>query len=480
MPQAGYSPVLLYASQTAGHVPSAPNLTNTANGSEIAINIADGLIFYKDPSGAVKSFGSMVYPGAGIPNSTGSAWGTSYSTTGTGTVVSLQTSPLLITPTLSGATIDNSAPYLNFGNGAGTATVAGRMWYDGTTGSLNFGMGGGNITQQVGEEIFVYGKASAAISGNTLLQAVYKTGTVGASGVIQFAPTVSGLTDPGVIIGVATEDISSGGFGRITNFGIIHGVNTSGSTYSETWHDNDDIWYNPVTGGLTNVKPVSPNMKTKMGTVINAGSGGSGSFQVFLEYGSILGGTDSNVQFGSLNNNDLIQYNSTLGYWTNVAPSTVLGLQYAKLATSASVASGSQFFTSTVRPFLSSGHMYKFTYNLVFTKSTSGTVTFGFNNSTSSNFSPISADITLIQEGYGTTAVSNLYTTGSNTATTQSSFSLTDATGYVATITGYVIPTADMRLQLYVSDSAGTITSQLGSNFIITDFGSATTIGNIA
>jgi len=31
--------------------------------------------------------GSMTYPGAGIANSTGSAWGTSYSTTGSGTVV---------------------------------------------------------------------------------------------------------------------------------------------------------------------------------------------------------------------------------------------------------------------------------------------------------------------------------------------------------------------------------------------------------
>ena len=43
---------------------------------------------------------SMVYPGAGIPNSTGSAWGTSYSTTGTGTVVALATSPSFTTPIL--------------------------------------------------------------------------------------------------------------------------------------------------------------------------------------------------------------------------------------------------------------------------------------------------------------------------------------------------------------------------------------------
>jgi hypothetical protein len=42
----------------------------------------------------------MVYPGAGIPNSTGTSWGTSYSTTGSGTVVALATSPSFTTPVL--------------------------------------------------------------------------------------------------------------------------------------------------------------------------------------------------------------------------------------------------------------------------------------------------------------------------------------------------------------------------------------------
>jgi hypothetical protein len=44
--------------------------------------------------------GGMTYPGAGIANSTGSAWGTSYSTTGSGTVLALATSPTLVTPAL--------------------------------------------------------------------------------------------------------------------------------------------------------------------------------------------------------------------------------------------------------------------------------------------------------------------------------------------------------------------------------------------
>lgn len=199
----------------------------------------------------------------------------------------------------------------------------GTLWFDSSNDSLNLQQNA--ITQQIGEEIYVYGKASAAISGQTILQAIYKTGVVGASGVIKFAPTVAGITDPGAIIGVATEDIATNGFGRITSFGIVHGINTSGSTYGETWVDGDDIWYNPVTGGLTKTKPNAPNQKFQIGTVINAGPGGSGSFQVLLQPGSVLGGTDSNVQFGTLANKDLIVYDSALGYWKN-SPAGTIGL----------------------------------------------------------------------------------------------------------------------------------------------------------
>jgi hypothetical protein len=53
--------------------------------------------------------GTMVYPAAGIPNSTGTAWTTSYSTTGSGTVVALATSPIFVTPTLGVATATSIA-----------------------------------------------------------------------------------------------------------------------------------------------------------------------------------------------------------------------------------------------------------------------------------------------------------------------------------------------------------------------------------
>lgn len=245
---------------------------------------------------------------------------------------------------ISPAEHDNSltADYLDLRDGGWSpAHRTGRLWF-GPTGTLEVAMGNGNITQQVGEEFFRYGKASSAIS-DTHLQLVYKTGVVGASGVITFAPSVAGITDADQILGIATEPISLNAFGRITTAGVVHGINTTGSAYGETWADNDDIWYNPTTGGLTKTKPSAPNLKVQIGTVINAASGGAGSFSVKIGSSSSLGGTDSNVQLSATPaNNSFIVYNSATSRWEDYSSAnsrTALGL--GTMATKNIGASGS-------------------------------------------------------------------------------------------------------------------------------------------
>ena len=54
MAQTGYTPILIYASNSTGISPSASNLTNSASGAELAINYYDGKLFYKDNAGAVQ------------------------------------------------------------------------------------------------------------------------------------------------------------------------------------------------------------------------------------------------------------------------------------------------------------------------------------------------------------------------------------------------------------------------------------------
>jgi hypothetical protein len=288
-------------------------------GTVTSVDVSGGTTGLTTSGGPITTSGTITFAGTlNIAN------GGTGATTAAGAPFALKGANADIT-SLAGLTGPISSPtYVQFGSGSGTTLAAGRMWYDETVGSLNFGMGNGNITQQVGEELFIYGKASAAITDSPL-QIVYHTGTVGASGVITFAPTIAGITNANDIVGVATENLALNGFGRVTTYGLVRGITTNGAAFGETWADDDEIWYNPVTGNPTNVEPVAPNIKMQIGIVVNAGSGGSGSFQVGLQRGSKLGGTDSNVQFGTLANNNLIAYDSTLGYWKNVT-ATTLGL----------------------------------------------------------------------------------------------------------------------------------------------------------
>jgi hypothetical protein len=58
MAQTNFTPILTYKSDTATVVPSAGNLTNSANGAELAVNTADKRLFTKDSGGNVVELGT--------------------------------------------------------------------------------------------------------------------------------------------------------------------------------------------------------------------------------------------------------------------------------------------------------------------------------------------------------------------------------------------------------------------------------------
>jgi len=84
-----------YAPATSG----SSILYGNGSGGFSNVTVGTGLSF---STGTLSNSGVTSYPGAGIANSTGSAWGTSYTTSGSGTVVALATSPTLTTATTSG------------------------------------------------------------------------------------------------------------------------------------------------------------------------------------------------------------------------------------------------------------------------------------------------------------------------------------------------------------------------------------------
>lgn len=177
-----------------------------------------------------------------------------------------------------------------------------------------------NVVMRLGEAEFVYVKASSAITKGQLC---YHTGAVGSSGVITAAPSPLALADPNQIVGVAAESIALNGFGLIQISGTLRGFDTTGTSVGEVWADGDALYYNPAfVGAMTKVRPSAPNQKSFIGEVINAGAGGSGSMSIRIVPGSVLGGTDSNVQITAVANKDILQYDSALGYWKNIAASS--------------------------------------------------------------------------------------------------------------------------------------------------------------
>lgn len=196
----------------------------------------------------------------------------------------------------------------------------GTLYWDGNS-TLGLQMNQ-SVLVRLGQAQFVYVKASATIAKGQLCK---HTGSVGGSGVITAEPTSTNMTDTAQIIGVAAQAMALNDFGFVQVSGDIRGFNTTGASVGETWADGDPLYYNPAyVGSFTKNKPSAPNLKTYIGEIINAGSGASGSINIRIVYGSTLGGTDSNVQFGTLADKDLIQYDSTLQYWKNVSPSLIV------------------------------------------------------------------------------------------------------------------------------------------------------------
>jgi len=232
--------------------------------------------------------------------------------TGLGTMSTQNANAVAITGGTATGLTNLGADYLQFNTGATVTAAVGKIWWDGGT-TVNVGMTT-NVTGHALEDQYYYIKASSAITKG---EVVMFTGSVGASGVATGAPA-TGISDGSYIMGIAAEDIALNSFGLVQYEGTLRNVNTSGIG------DGEVLWYNPaVTGGYTATKPSAPNVKVQVGAVINGNSSGGGVILVRVNAGSVLGGTDSNVQFGTLANNDLIRYNSTAGYWQNVASSSV-------------------------------------------------------------------------------------------------------------------------------------------------------------
>ena len=169
-----------------------------------------------------------------------------------------------------------------------------------------------NIPYHLGEELYYRVKLDGAANVG---QVMMFTGTTGASGGLKAAPATGLLpTQADYILGLAKESGVLNDWIYVQSFGEVQGINTTGG--AESWTDGTELYYNPsVTGGLTKTKPTAPNAIVKVAAVVHAAS--NGTLFVRPTYGTIFGGTDGNVNFTNLANNDVVVYNTGSNVWTN-------------------------------------------------------------------------------------------------------------------------------------------------------------------
>lgn len=170
MAQTGYTPILIYSSSTVSQAPSAGNLTNSTLGSELAINITDGKLFYKDNANAVQVIGWKITPttagGTGLTSYTAGdllyyASGTTLSKLAIGTsgqwLGSSGTAPQWNSPAALTKTDDTNVT-LTLGGSASTALLNAASLTLGWTGQLAASRGGTGIgTYTAGDLLYASG-----------------------------------------------------------------------------------------------------------------------------------------------------------------------------------------------------------------------------------------------------------------------------------------------------------------------------------
>lgn len=206
----------------------------------------------------------------------------------------------------------DAVQYIEFDTSTVVATSVGRLSWNLDDGTLNLGLIGGNVVNQIGQELVqrCYNDTGAPITDGSVVK------VVGASGqrlTIQLAQANSDANSL-TVLGVATETIADKAQGFITTEGLVRGVDT------RDFADGDILWLSPTTPGLiTNIKPAAPQHLVMVGYTVKGGSAGAGSIFVKVQNGYELGELhDVKVSAStSLTNGEMLSYNTSAGVWTN-------------------------------------------------------------------------------------------------------------------------------------------------------------------
>lgn len=267
MAATGYTPIYLYYSSSAGNTPSAGNLGN----GELAINIADGKLFYKDSGGVVQTIASK----SGNVNVSSISFGTTGLTPSTATTGAVTVAGTLATG--------------NGGTGLTSFTANGILYASSTS-----VLATGSALTFDGTNLLTTGSATAAgfipSSSTVPINGMY----LSAANNVAFATnsTKAAHFDSSQNLNLAIGNLVIGTSGKGIDFSVTN--DGTGTTTSELFADYEEGTFSPTVIGTTTAGTVTYNAQvgyyTKIGRVV--------TYQVYLNWSNGTGA--GNVRISGL------------------------------------------------------------------------------------------------------------------------------------------------------------------------------------
>ena len=249
-------------------------------------------------------------------------------------------SNLYVNGTISGTNVTGSYFYFSSGiifdiSTGYESAAAGEMNWNTDDQTVNLGLNG-EVTAQLGLETLMRVKAQEVIRNG---MAVYAAGQVGGSDNIEVSRfrAASGDADELYFVGIATQDFDASEEGFVTTFGKVRGVNadiyTNGGIRDDAdtvaWSVGNILYASPnISGALTTGEPVAPDRAMPIAMVLKTPSLSNVTIFTRAEHGYHLDEIHD-VYASSLQNGDILNWNSSSGRWENSSGIDLAGNIYS-------------------------------------------------------------------------------------------------------------------------------------------------------
>jgi hypothetical protein len=202
-------------------------------------------------------------------------------------------------PTFTGVNFNTTTPI--------TISSAGQLAWNDVDGTVDIGLKN-NVKLKTGQQLYFYGKAQGTITKRDVVQFA---GFEGDHILIKKAVGAEIEAFPEGLIGVAKQSLTNGQFGYVTWFGEVAEVSTTG------WAVGDILYFDNVTGGLTNVAPTAPNRRIVIAAVekLATGMAQNGVILVRPTFGLKLKELDDVNGTALTTTGQIPSYNASTGYF---------------------------------------------------------------------------------------------------------------------------------------------------------------------